>query len=297
MSISFSTLRAQTYKNVQTFNNLFNHHPNDVVDPKRASGEGFSKEDMIELQERQTKAIHDSGNTNYDVCYGDKPCITSEGGYSWSNGIQDEAYHQYKWRNYENDRLSNILKENNIELSSDEKISISINRDLNISVSGLNDSQKEKSIEDTLNNYTVSGQKYSSILLSGINGVKRFNGLEDPLEEEKNILYDQVKKRTGVDINDLKLDENGEIIGGNEEFQKLISGSGSIGLQSTKSFVSDLKKLLTYGVDKVNDMNRNIDFQNNELIDRNVQYGFGKEQLQPWFDSFMNGKSTVDTFF
>lgn len=297
MSISFSILRAQTYKNVQTFNKLFNHYSNDVVDPKRVSGEGFSKEDMIELQEIRTKAIHDGGNTNYDVCYGDKPYITSEGGYTWSNGIQDEAYHQYKWRNYENGRLSNILKENNIELSSDEKMSISIDRDLNISISGLNDSQKEKSIEDTLNNHTVSGQKYSWILLSGINGVKRFNGLEDPLEEEKNILYDQVKKRTGVDINDLKLDKNGEIIGGNEEFQKLISDSGYIGLQSTKSFVSDLKKLLTYGVDKVNDMNRTIDFQNNELIDRDVQCGFGKEQLKPWFDSFMRGKSTIDTFF
>lgn len=32
MSISFSILRAQTYKNVQTFNNFFNNHPNDVVD-------------------------------------------------------------------------------------------------------------------------------------------------------------------------------------------------------------------------------------------------------------------------
>lgn len=297
MSISFSALRQQTYKNVQIFNELFNHHPNDVVDSKRASGEGFSKEKMIERQEIQTKAMHDAGYTNYDVGYGDKPYITSEGGYSWSNGIQDEAYHQYKWRNYENNRLSNILKENNIELSSDEKISISIDRDLNISVSGLKDKEKEKSIENTLNNYTVSGQKYSWILLSGINGVKRFNGLEDPLEEEKYVLYDEVKKRTGVDINNLQLNENGEIIGGNEEFQKLINGSSNIGLQSTKSFVSHLKKLLNYGVDKVNDMNRTIDFQNNELIDKDVQYGFGKEQLKPWFDSFMKGQSTIDTFF
>ncbi|MBX4271970.1 hypothetical protein, partial [Clostridium estertheticum] len=78
MSISFSNLRAQTYKNVQTFNNLFNHHPNDVIDPKRASGEGFSKEKMIERQERETKAQHDAGNTNYNVGYSDRPCITSE---------------------------------------------------------------------------------------------------------------------------------------------------------------------------------------------------------------------------
>ncbi|MBW9172819.1 hypothetical protein [Clostridium estertheticum] len=111
------------------------------------------------------------------------------------------------------------------------------------------------------------------------------------------ILYDQVKNISGVDINNLKLDKNGEIIGGNEAFQKLINGSAYIGLQSTKSFVSDLKKLLTYGIDNVNDMNRTIDFQNNELIDRDVQYGFGKKQLQPWFDSFMKGKSAIDTFF
>ena len=297
MSVSFNILRAQTYKNVQTFNNLFNHHPKEVVDYKRASGEGFSKEDMIERQEIQTKAEHDAGNTKYNVGYTDKPCITSEGGYSWSSGIQDEAYHVYKWRNYENNRLSNVLKDNNIELSPDEKISISIDRDLNISVSGLKDSEKEKSIEDTLNNHSASGRKYAWALLEQVNGAKRFNGLEDPLEEEKYVLYDEVKKRTGVDINDLKLDESGEITGGNEEFQKLISGSGSIGLQSTKSFVSDLKKLVTYDVDKVNDMNRTIDFQNGELIDRDVQYGFGKEQLQPWFDSFMKGQSTVDTFF
>ncbi|MBU3218441.1 hypothetical protein, partial [Clostridium estertheticum] len=89
MSISFSILRAHTYKNVQTFNNLFNHHPNDVIDPKRASGEGFSVEKMISLQEVVTKLEHDAGNTKYNVGYGDKPCITSEGGYSWSNGIQD----------------------------------------------------------------------------------------------------------------------------------------------------------------------------------------------------------------
>ncbi|WLC82058.1 hypothetical protein [Clostridium estertheticum] len=297
MSISFSNLRAQTYKNVQTFNNLFNHHPNDVIDPKRASGEGFSKEKMIERQERETKAQHDAGNTNYNVGYSDRPCITSEGGYSWSNGIQDEAYHVYKWRNHENDRLSNVLKDNNINLSPDEKISISVDRDLNISVSGLNDSQKEKSIEDTLNNHSVSGRKYAWALLEQVNGAKRFNGLEDPLEEEKYILYDQVKNKSGVDINDLKLDKNGEIIGGNEAFQKLINGSAYIGLQSTKSFVSDLKKLLTYGIDNVNDMNRTIDFQNNELIDKDVQYGFGKDQLQPWFDSFMKGKSAIDTFF
>jgi hypothetical protein len=44
-------------------------------------------------------------------------------------------------------------------------------------------------------------------------------------------------------------------------------------------------------------MNRTIDFQNGELIDRDVQYGFGKEQLQTWFDPFMKGQSTIDTFF
>ena len=297
MTILFDNLRSQTYKNVQIFNKLFNHHPNDTVNTRKSENDADKVEKMKTETQLHEKLIREAGNKDFKVYCGDKPCITSEGGYSWSNGIQDEAYHQYKWRNYENDRISNVLKDNNIELSPDEKISISIDRDLNISVSGLNDSEKGKSIEDALNHYTVSGQKYSWILLSGINGVKRINGLENPLEEEKYVLYDEVKKRTEVDINDLKLDKNGEISGGNEEFQKLISGSGSIRLQSTKSFVSDLKKLLTYGVDKVNDMNRTIDFQNNELIDRDVQYGFGKEQLQLWFDSFMKGQSTIDTFF
>lgn len=84
----------------------------------------------------------------------------------------------------------------------------------------------------------------------------------------------------------------------NQGFSKLISNSGGyIGLQSTKSFVSDLKKLLTYGIDKVNDMNRTIDFQNNELVDRDVEYGFSKKPLGSWFDSFMKGESSIDTFF
>jgi hypothetical protein len=221
MSIYFDNLRSQTYENVQIFNKLFNHHPNDIVNTKQSENDADKVEKMKNETQLHEKLIREAGNKDFKVYCGDKPCITSEGGYSWSNGLQDEAYHVYKWRNYENDRLSNVLKDNHIELSPDEKISISIDKDLNISVSGLHDSEKEKSIEDTLNNHSVSGRKYAWALLEQVNGAKRFNGLEDPLEEEKYVLYDEVKKRTGVNINDLKLDKNGEITGGNEEFQNL----------------------------------------------------------------------------
>ncbi len=53
-------------------------------------------------------------------------------------------------------------------------------------------------------------------------------------------------------------------------------------------FEEDLKKILAYGVDKIADMSRSIDFQNGELIDRDVEYGFGAGHEKAWFDGLVN---------
>jgi hypothetical protein len=56
-----------------------------------------------------------------------------------------------------------------------------------------------------------------------------------------------------------------------------------------KAMINKVKSVLANNPDNIPDMKVSIDFQNGSLIDRDVKYGFGPDQLKTWFDDIMSG--------
>lgn len=281
------------------YNEIFNKCPKSSENYVPAKRKILSEETMAFGRKLSEEAARKAGNMNFHVSDG-TPEPVYINGYRVATGAQVEAAINIKNRDNANDTLNNILKENNIQLSSDEKMTLTVDRDLKISVTGLEDKEKMAKIEKALNNANAPyGIKYARALLGGIKAVRNFNGIENPFEVKKFIVYDYVKNETGQDINDFKL-VDGEIVGANDKLKAIFRNPPGYGdnpsEESPKCLERDLKKLLAYGMDNITDMNRSIDFQNGHLIDKDVQYGFGPEQLKSWFDNLMGGsRSRINT--
>lgn len=294
---SYNDVRSQNYKNTLVYNQLFNNRTT-AVDRNTTVTSDRTVDDLIAESKRIETEAHEAGYTSYNVTYGTNNSIYKDG-YSISNGTQQNALDSLNHRSNSNDLLNQTLKENNIQLSPNEKLTLTIDKDLKISVSGIDDKDKMAKIEDILNNKELSnGETYSWSLLSEINSVRNFNGIENPLEDKKWYIYTTLKNETGLDFNDLKL-ENGKIIGNNDKLSAILDGSkkrvGLYYIQSSEGFTNDLKALLSYDYNNIEDMNRSINYQNGSLEDKDVVYGYGSTQTESWFNNLMTGKSSINS--
>jgi hypothetical protein len=209
-----------------------------------------------------------------------------------SSGNISDALNNLEDRQAYNQIINDALAGQGIKLSSREKMTLSIDKDGLITVSGITDQQKKARIEETLNN-AMKG-KITGLMMH-IESVKAMNGRETPGALQKWMVYDFLKREAGQDLGELKL-VDGKITGANEKLQEIIDGKRDFGenTEYAREVIANLKIILTIGQNKIPDLQESIDFQNGSLIDKDVENGFGPNQLTTWFQNFISGKSKWD---
>ena len=145
---------------------------------------------------------------------------------TWSSsGNLSIALKNVEDRQTYNQLINNALAKQGIKLSSKEKMTMTIDQDGQITVSGINDQAKKAKIEETLN----SALKDASIgLMMHIESIKAMNGKQTPMVLEKWMVYDFLKDQTGQDLSELKI-SNGKIVGANEKLQQILDGKQDFG--------------------------------------------------------------------
>ncbi len=210
---------------------------------------------------------------------------------TWSSsGNQSVALKNLEDRQTYNQLIKDALANEGIKLSAGDKLTLTFDKDGQVSVSGISDQTKKAKIEATLNNALKDD---STGLMMHILSVKSMNGQEIPEILTKWMVYDFIKEQAGQDISELKL-VDGVITGANEKLQEILDGKVDFGDNSeyAQEILSKLKSVLAAGTDKIPDMELSIDYQNGSLVDIGVDNGFGPAQLSTWFAGFISGKST-----
>lgn len=212
---------------------------------------------------------------------------------SWvSSGNYSVTLRNIEDRQAYNQMINDALAKNSIKLSPNEKMTLEIDKDGKITVSGLADQQKKAAIEEALN----QAFKDDSIgLMMHIESVLAMNGKDTSEVLDKWMVYDFLKDYTGQDLSELKL-VNGQIAGAGEKLQKILDGEEDFGENNdyVREVIAKLKSVLAVGADKIPDLKLNIDFQNGSLIDRDVKNGFGPDQLKTWFQGLVSGQARWD---
>ncbi len=210
-----------------------------------------------------------------------------------SSGNLSVALRNLEDREAFNQAINNALAKQGIKLSAKEKMTLTIDKDGQITVSGIEDQAKKTKIEETLNSAL---KDVSTGLMMHIESIKAMNGKQDTRVLDKWMVYNFLKEEAGQDLDELKL-VDGEILGANETLQKIIDGKVDFGDKNeyVREVITKLKSVLAYGVDKIADLEQKIDFQNGSLIDKDLKIGFGPEQLKTWFDSFVSGRGQWNT--
>lgn len=222
----------------------------------------------------------------------DKGVYDSKTGTWSSSGNLSVALNNLKDREEYNEIINDALAGQGIKLSSREKMTLTIDKDGVITVSGISDQQKKAKIEEAMNSAVKDA---STGFMMHIESVKAMNGQETPGVLEKWMVYDFLKDEAGQDLGELKL-VNGKITGANQKLQQIIDGERDFGenTEYVQEIMTTLKSILTIGVNKIPDLKQSIDFQNGSLIDKDVTNGFGTDQLKTWFQEFISGQAKWD---
>lgn len=223
---------------------------------------------------------------------GDKGVYDPKTGAWSSSGNLSLALRNLEDREAFNQLINDALAKAGIKLSAKEKITLNIDKDGLITITGLKDSQQTDKIEEVLNGALKDEM---TGLMMHIESVKAMNGEVDQQVLNKWMVYDFLKDRTGQDLKELKL-VDGKIVGANEKLQQILDGKKDFGEDNdyVQEIITKLKSVLAAGTDKIADLKQSIDFQNGSLIDRDLQIGFGPDQLKTWFEGFVSGKAQWD---
>ena len=248
----------------------------------------------ISTSDTYTKLAHQLGYTDYKVFDGTPITVHSERFGEIHNDFELVArFHEYN-RKQLNKEINDTLDKNDIKLSANEKLNFTIDENQAIKVTGADSEERNKQIEQAIN---ISGN-IANKLVSSIVAVNGFNGKIEQLEYDKWEASKLLKEQTGQSLKDLKL-VDGKIIGGNEKFSGIVDSFKDKETNEAnylhKLMVKKVKSVLSYGIDRIHDINFSIDFQNGELIDKDVKYGFNSNDLNRWIADASKNRRGIDT--
>ncbi|UTR15943.1 DUF4885 domain-containing protein [Salipaludibacillus sp. LMS25] len=227
------------------------------------------QKDTLSISKQAVEASHNNG-----------PTIRSQ-----MNGVQFEIYNLYMDRQLLNNQIAEALNENGIFLSNRENLTLHVDGNNRIAVEGIADEQKRAQIEAVLND---SDKRFGARLLSHAELIGEQNGT--PLDKEayeKWHVNEFLKTTAGLSLSDVSLNEEGELIGGNERLDRVIEAAADPKSDLEKSFQNMLKKLknvLKKGPDTIADRSASFGYSSGTLIDLNVSKGFSTGQLNQWLD-------------
>ena len=281
-------------------NNINNRYSQNILSNKSVTIPNNKNKATIDSKKKfitsdtYTKLAHQLGYTDYKVFDGTPITVHSERFGEIHNGIELLAkFYEYN-RKELNQEINQVLDKNGIKLSANEKLNFTIDENQAIKVTGADNEVRNKQIEQALNS---TENIISNKLVSSIVAVKSFNGQIDQLKYDKWEASKLLKAPTGQSLEDLKL-VDGKIIGGNEKFSAIVASYKNNATNEAnylnKLMVKKVTTVLSYGIDRIDDINFSIDFQNGQLIDKNVKYGFNSNDLNRWLDDVSRVNSGVD---
>ena len=194
------------------------------------------------------------------------------------NGLVESEKQKLHNRNIINQQIENILDKNNITIPQGQRLNFSIDPfNYIITVKGLEDEKTKNLIETALN--------------EGNNGRELFYHISQTLKAdspqkteeiyEKYLLMREIKKYTGLNINDLKV-KNGKFITEDgrdlmDIYRNSVRNAKYVDDYHKGSVISFygslLNKYAEKGIDSVSDMILKIDWQDGSLMDKDVAYG------------------------
>ncbi len=167
--------------------------------------------------------------------------------------------------------FNEFLTENGIEIGENEEIKMFVDGKLKVTVSGLEDKEKAKKIEDLLNNPDERWGRQLNVLIRKYSAEYRSIDRETArLMSQKNSTEDNLRYNSGgtLSLSDLWL-EDGKIMGLSPELDELynvtkkdLSEGDKIGWEATNKMI---KKLLTIGLDNISDITAEVTFKGGNL--------------------------------
>lgn len=274
---------------------------NNICDSKTSQKKDLKSDSTYGLkniefnQKKYTELMHKAGYTDYYVSDDTPiPYYTAQFGLV-KNDFEFSAKFHSSRREAINSKINKLLDINGVDFAKNEKIIFEIDASGNITVTGSSD-QANKAIADVLNKNNLGDELANNILNVNLFNKKKF----DQSVYTKWEVARFIKRETGQNLSDLHL-ENGNILGGNELFVKLMNADSSFDSDMLQFFhgsggIKDrLISVLSFGVDKIKDRCSRIEYQDGSLNDIDVVFGFGNKQLESWCNGNILGKkNTID---
>ena len=190
-----------------------------------------------------------------------------------------------------NGQISELLKENNIHISADEKFTLTIDFYHNITVTGNIDSDKAAEIKKVLNDQEYGFLLFNHILNSYLAACPQFT--HDEMMKYKANMY--LKEYSGYSIDDLIFRDDGVFTNEGNNIQTIINGNfktnedlSAEGKSSIKKFINYyLEELQRQGPENISNISLKIEYDIDGLFDYNTAYGFGKNQTA-WIDTMLS---------
>ena len=235
-------------------------------------------------------------NTNnlFSLCGTYRSDASSSAYESTDSSFKVNAQATLKSRDSLNKAIKSVLAENGIQLNSTAKLTFTVGSDSRISVSGADAATKAK-VEAALNGKAGLG----ATLVRQSVAVKLLNN-----KDVSQLQYDKwqadafLKTAVGQNLSELSL-ENGQLKGANAKLTQMIESaaqSSGSDAKTVQEMIGTIKKVLAYGQKKIPDMKVSFDYQGAALIDKDVQYGFGPNQLKSWYGQMMAGASSSGSY-
>ena len=204
------------------------------------------------------------------------------------HGFSEMGLKAVQNRNEFNAKINNILEQNGIKLSKDEKFAFEVDGYFAIHVSG-EDGEKAKSIENILNDNNLGYELFINIQRSPL------EGCYDTFGEDKMTLFfasRSAQRYLDCELSDLIFKGNKIYTPDGISIEEAIRNSEAVKEMSSTNIyyltiytINKINQANKIGLEKINDISLKIDYQGGGLLDINYKYGFGEGQTE-WLDKF-----------
>ena len=279
LSVLSKEIRTEYYSQAVAIDRTFGNPKNHIKDKYQNSDSPYFRSDLTE-HERNIAYRHevtyletgDAGDSYYDPFV--RKIIGSV------NSTDEDALEKAFNRQQINGQFSQLLEKNNLTVPDDVKLTFTIDPyNKKVEVSGTDDIQLISSLE------IIMGADNGEELFSHIRGSERDNNTQFTSEkEQKYSIFSDIKRETGYDLNELKVQDGKFITPDGTDvavlFKQAIKDRTDFQEDWIKPFIigdmyNKLENLAKKGFDSLPDLVLSIDYENGSFRDIGQSKGFG----------------------
>jgi hypothetical protein len=298
-NIQIKQMLTEYYSKAVEIDRTFKYPREHILDKYKNSDSSYFRSDLTE-NERQIAYYNESAFLSKGEGVGfwsQDPVILQTIGYI--NGDVQNAVKKAYQREKVNEQFGQLLKNNNITIPENTKLSFTIDPySYKVDVNGTDDTHLSTLIEKLLD------EDNAEQLFFHINSSKSYNNTQFTDEKrEKYSLYHTIENETGYKLDELEIVNDKFITEDGKDifdiYTQIVKDGTSVP-EEFKSFVIDdtynkLNELAKKGFDSVPDLILSIDYENGSFYDvgQSDNYGTG---LTKWIDKLQLNKQQVDIY-